>query len=272
MVGTGERDTTASTGAQLERLGWRFYGICLEDQPRRRAYLEAELARHGIQPRLHHAVRPTDAGGFPTIGYRGCFESHLACLHMAREDGARIAVIAEDDVMVMSAFDRSAVAIDRWLGERDWSVLYLGYLEDQSPAWHEPVRSVGPYVVESSGWHIQGCHFYAVNHTALDALIANFEERLAPGGHRISPDGVVSEFHRDGGIRPLMCVPNLAHQAPRVSSKSPTDTLKGRILDVPAGAALVEQVKRAQRERRSRRPMSAVVSEWNRRAADRTRA
>lgn len=258
-----------STGAQLARRGWKFYGITLRDQPRRRAYLEAELARHGIQPELHIAERPTDAGGFPEIGYRGCFESQLACLHRAREDGARVAVIAEDDVMLMSAFDRNALAIDDWLSDRDWSVLYLGYLEEQSPVWNEPVTPVGPHVVESSGWHVQGTQFYAVHQTALDALIANFEERLLPGGHRISPDGVVSEFHRDNDIRPLLCVPNLAHQAPRVSSKSPntTEALKAKILDIPAGAALVEQVKRAQRERRSRRPMSAIVAEWNQRAA-----
>ncbi len=257
-----------STGAQLARRGWRFYGICLVDQPRRKAYMEGELARHGIDVHVHLAERPTDADGFASIGFRGCFESQLACLRRAREDGARVAVVAEDDVMLMSAFDRNALSIDDWLSDRDWSVLYLGYLEEQSPVWHEPVTPVGPHVVESAGWHIQGSHFYAVHHTALDALIANFEERLVPGGHKISPDGVISEFHRDNGLRPLLCLPNLAHQAPRVSSTSPntTDSLKAKILDIPAGAALVEQVKRAQRERRSRRPMGAMVAEWNQRA------
>jgi GR25 family glycosyltransferase involved in LPS biosynthesis len=265
------RTAQQGIGGDLSSLGWRFYGVTTADQPRRQRYLEREFSRHGIDAAIHVAQRPTEADGFPSAGYRGCFESHLFCLRAARDDGARVAVVAEDDLMLMTEFDRRAVAIDRWLAGRTWSVLFLGYLEGQSPAWHEPVESVGPNVVAAAGWHVQGSHCYAVHRDALDAVIADFESRLVPGGHKISTDGVLSEFHRDNDMRPLLCVPNLAHQTTRLSGISPGQrSLKTRILAVPAAADAIGALKRLQRERRSRRPHSATVQEWNLRAARRS--
>ena len=91
------------------------------------------MGKLGVDVHLHLAERPPDAGGFPSIGARGCFESHLACLRAARDAEVEVAVMAEDDVVVGAAFARHVPAIERWLRDQDWSVLYLGYLEEQSP-------------------------------------------------------------------------------------------------------------------------------------------
>lgn len=254
-------------GRELAARGWRFYGIALRDQPQRRRRLEQEMRRLGVDVHVHLADRPPDAGGFESIGMRGCFESHLACLRTARDDGAEVAVVAEDDLMVAAAFARHAPAVERWLRDQDWSVLYLGYLEEQSPTWFEPVELVGPGVAAGEGWHTQGSHMYAVHSRALDALIANFEERQVEGGHKISPDGVISEFHRDEDIRPLFCVPNLAYQAPGQSSITSSSSLRNRILGVPTAARAIGVVKKVQRDRRGRRTPGDWVEDWNRRAA-----
>ena len=267
MGGRDDARGPVGTGAALMAKGWRFYGITTADRPERRAAMERELGRHGIVPTVHVSQRPSDAGGFESVGVRGCFESHLECLRTARAEGARVAVVAEDDVMVMSAFDRVAPAIDGWLRDRDWLMLYLGYLEDQSPLWTQPVEQVGDHVVASLGWEVQGSHFYAVHHTALDALIADFEARLEPGGHKISSDGVLNEFQRDQGSRPLLCLPNLAHQAPSVSGIAEGSSLRNRVLAVPAAAKAIGIAKRLQRERRGRQPVPEAARAWNERAA-----
>ena len=267
-VNSGSASTNGEVGAALEDRGWRFYGIALRDQPARRARLERQAGELGVDLHLHLAERPSGADGFVSSAMRGCFESHLACLRQAREDDAEVAAFLEDDVVVGKAFSRYMPGIEAWLRDRPWSLLYVGYLEDQSPTWFEPVELVGPGVAEGSGWHTQGTHFYVVHRRAIDALIANFEERQVPGGHKIAPDGVLSEFHRDEDIRPLFCVPNLAYQAPGESSTSPRFSLKNKLLGIPVAAKAIGVVKAAQRDRRGKSSPAEWVEDWNRRAAE----
>jgi hypothetical protein len=44
------------------------------------------------------AQRPVDAGAFPSIGARGCFESHLAVLREARDAKVQSLLLLEDDL------------------------------------------------------------------------------------------------------------------------------------------------------------------------------
>ena len=71
-----------------------------------------------------------------------------------------------------------------------------------SPAWTDPIELIGPHVAvvhgrSPRGAHFYGAHFYAVHERGFDSLIADFEARLLPGGHRISPDGVLIEWRFD---------------------------------------------------------------------------
>ena len=59
------------------------YVINLEDRTDRRAEMEQQLRRVGWQAAFVAAIRPVDAGDFPSVGARGCFLSHLATLKQA---------------------------------------------------------------------------------------------------------------------------------------------------------------------------------------------
>jgi hypothetical protein len=79
-----------------------IYLINLPERVDRKRELERELRSVGLQiddPRLVwiRAVRPLEAGEFPSIGARGCFLSHLTCLQSALELGHNRILILEDD-------------------------------------------------------------------------------------------------------------------------------------------------------------------------------
>ena len=60
-----------------------------------------ELERLGPIPGntgFYDASRPTEAADFPSIGARGCFESHLSVLRSARAAGAKSLLLLEDDL------------------------------------------------------------------------------------------------------------------------------------------------------------------------------
>jgi glycosyl transferase family 25 len=66
--------------------------VNLVDRPDRRREVIAELDRiGGMAPNIsfYDAHRPDDTGGFPSLGARGCFESHLAVLRSARDATSR---------------------------------------------------------------------------------------------------------------------------------------------------------------------------------------
>jgi hypothetical protein len=75
--------------------------INLVDRPDRRREMIGELNRiGGLAPNIgfFEAHRPTDPGGFPSIGARGCFESQLAVLRSARDANVQSLLLLEDDV------------------------------------------------------------------------------------------------------------------------------------------------------------------------------
>jgi glycosyl transferase, family 25 len=75
--------------------------INLVDRPDRRREMVGELNRiGGLAPNIdfHDAHRPTEAGGFPNIGARGCFESHLGILRSARDANVQSLLLLEDDL------------------------------------------------------------------------------------------------------------------------------------------------------------------------------
>lgn len=105
--------------------------VNLVDRPDRRREMIRELDRvGGAGPNVdfHDARRPDDPGGFPSIGARGCFESHLAVLRSARDAGARSLLLLEDDL----DFTRDAGArLGKLLAElsgRQWSFFYGAHL------------------------------------------------------------------------------------------------------------------------------------------------
>lgn len=107
----------------------RIYVLNLPHRRDRRREMEAELARIGLSfahpsVTLFPAIAPADPGEFPSLGARGCFESHLAMHRAILASGARRALILEDDASFARGFaERFADALPLLRGP-DWDLLY----------------------------------------------------------------------------------------------------------------------------------------------------
>jgi glycosyl transferase, family 25 len=257
--------TSTAVSPRLD--GWKAFAITTEDRPERMAHLGAELDRLPLRSAVRVGRRPLDAGGFSSPGERGCFESHLANLRRARDEGVEVALLVEDDAVVVGRVDRFLERVLDELSERDWSILLLGYQGAQSPISWSTLRLVTPHVAVATGWEVIGTHFIAVRGDRLDEIIEYFEERQLPGGHRIGVDGVFNEFRRDRGHDTLLCVPNLAHQGPSPSGITVSGTLRSRLLSASAIRTPLLRIKRLMWDIAAYVPPRVVVSAWNLRAA-----
>ena len=69
------------------------------------------------------ARRPADAGPFPSVGARGCYESHLAIVRRAITDGVGRLLILEDDLDFSPDIDRFQRAMMA-LAAKPWDIFY----------------------------------------------------------------------------------------------------------------------------------------------------
>jgi hypothetical protein len=210
----------------------------------RRRAITRELARGGmpLEPgrvELFAAVRPEGPGGFPSLGARGCFLSHLAALRQARDAGRARLLLIEDDLQI--APDLAAVqdALVDQLRAADWGFVYFGHALDLEPTpTHSPVlrRHDGP---------IGLTHFYGVNGPVLDRLVAYLESVLTrppghPDGGPMYNDGALSMFRaRNPDVVTLVARPSLGRQR-----ASRSDIADARWFDrLPVVNALVEAAR-----------------------------
>jgi hypothetical protein len=177
-----------------------------------------------------------------------------------------VAVLVEDDAVVVRRFGRLVAPIADELSGLDWAICHLGYLRNQSPCLGDRLELVTPHLGQSKGWEVAGAHFVAVNGDRIDEVIADFEARLEPGGHRIGADGVYNEFTRNQGLSPLLSLPNLARQAPSPSGIAGVRQLRTRLLYVAPVRTVAEAVKRAAWDLQSWTPPTLEVRWWNLRA------
>ncbi len=105
----------------------------------RRREIRQQLTRFGLSlerdpVRLFPAIRPTETGGFPSLGARGCFLSHLGVLQQARAERVRRLLILEDDFDFADGLTerRLAQVLDD-LSSRPWAMFYGGHRLQQAP-------------------------------------------------------------------------------------------------------------------------------------------
>src|SRR5690242_13217350 len=104
----------------------RTYLINLPERTDRLRSARREFARVGWDGvTVFPACRFDSAGGFQSIGARGCFHSHLACLTRALEDRCGDVLILEDDIMLPSSLPALTPSILRQLRERAWDLAYF---------------------------------------------------------------------------------------------------------------------------------------------------
>jgi GR25 family glycosyltransferase involved in LPS biosynthesis len=164
--------------------------INLEHRRDRRFAMERQLSRIGWHAKFFPAIRPRDAAGFPSIGARGCFLSHLAALRSARDVGVQRLVILEDDVNFAPDFTEQWELVMSGLETREWSIFYAGHA--MGPTRLGLVR-ISPNI------GVQCTHFMVINGHAISTLIAGLEGILSrPAGHPLG-----GPMHLDGAYSTL---------------------------------------------------------------------
>lgn len=202
--------------------------VCVINLPHRkdrRRQITAELNRVGMWLAPNHveifpAVRPTEAAGFPTIGYRGCFMSHLGVLKYALKAKARNVLIIEDDLTISDRFKTDEKALIDQLDDTRWGMCYFGHGLD------DPPRDVQTKLRVYEQQVMLG-HFYAVHHTMFEPMI-DFKEAMLrrppghPDGGPQSHDGALWTFRQaHPECTTLVTTPNLGWQRSSMSDNTP---------------------------------------------------
>ncbi len=191
------------------------YAVNLPERKDRRLFIVKELEEAGMPLTPHKveifpAIRPDEAGGFPSIGARGCFSSHVAILKQAKQEGLSNILIVEDDLEISQKFRTDQAIIVEQLCQQDWDFVYFGHIEEVEPK--SPVALV-PF---SEG--VMTTHFYAVNGRIFDRLLRFLEdvEQRPPGhpdGGPMHLDGAYSTFrYQNPDVVTLIASPNLGSQ------------------------------------------------------------
>jgi len=110
----------------------RIYVINLPSREDRRREICRQLNAHGIDlygsgVELFPGVRPDSAGGFRSVGARGCFMSHLAILQQAVIRKYKRILILEDDLNFVPDFGPRSLACINQLEHTRWHFFYGGH-------------------------------------------------------------------------------------------------------------------------------------------------
>jgi hypothetical protein len=179
----------------------------------RRREMERQLSLVSWQADFYDAIRPNEAGGFPSIGARGCFLSHLSVLRQARDDKVDMLMVLEDDLSFGRDFLDLWKRVEPDLLGRAASpcVFYLGHylnLQDDGLVQLLPETAV------------RCCHFMVLTSPALPLITDEFERILArPPGHAdggpMHVDGAYSTIRaRHPRLKTFAHAPALGFQRP----------------------------------------------------------
>lgn len=192
----------------------------------------AEFARAGWErgpsrPQVYAAQKFEDRDGFPSVGVRGAYFSHWACLRRAWSEGCRNVLILEDDVALSSALPALTPSITAWLDAHEWDFIYFGHHDTgaipnaAAKTKVDDLRFI-PWTAE-----ITGLHFYAVNKRVLEPLNAHLDRNSsgskASQEHYPMPvDGAFNIFRfRHPATKTFIAVPKLGWQRPSRSDITP---------------------------------------------------
>jgi len=177
---------------------FQAYVINLESRVDRREQMARQLAMVGWEAEFFPAVRPDDAGGFETIGARGCFMSHLNVLRKAAAQDRHV-IVLEDDLNFSDRFDRLWPAAAENLSPTAWSIFYPGHLlQDVSPGLH--------FVDSKKG--LWCTHFMVVHKQSISTIVSALDTILSrPPGHPLG-----GPMHVDAAYNLIR------HQNPKLST------------------------------------------------------
>lgn len=161
--------------------------VNMADRTDRRREVEEELVRSGLKhPKVEFfsAVTASELNGFPSLGARGCFLSHLGVLRTALGRNYQSVLVMEDDLTLSTNFPRVQREIATRLSQNDWAFAYFGYtdLSRKSPRG----------VMQTCDEPLGQTHFYGIRQPYIGLLVAYLEELLTrpPGDPRGGPQHV----------------------------------------------------------------------------------
>lgn len=197
----------------------RIFIINLPARTDRQAEIAAQLKAIGLSLddanlELFPAVRPDAPEGFPSIGARGCFMSHLSVLRTAQRLGLRRVAIFEDDLDFSADFNTRIASIIDQLESVNWSMFYGGYHMTRMPG--DPAHRG---LVESQPDELIGTtHFVVFQGEAISAAVRYLEQILGrPAGDSdggpMHVDGAYNWFRRaNPRFKTVLATPELGFQ------------------------------------------------------------
>lgn len=191
------------------------YAINLPERKDRRREITRELEGAGMPLRpgkveMFPAVRPTEPLGFPSIGARGCFLSHLGILNRALDRKLSRVLIVEDDLTLSRLIHTHLGDLVRELDSKPWGIVYLGHVE--------AVSDSGPPRLTPVDRPLMTSHFYAVNGPVIRRLRDYLDEVLQrqpgdPHGGPMHYDGALNMFRQfNPDVQSYLAEPNLGKQ------------------------------------------------------------
>jgi hypothetical protein len=227
-----------------------IYIINLLTRTDRKVEMEQQLRRIGLSLEsrnieLFAAVRPVEAGGFPSIGARGCFMSHLGVLENARARGFKSILILEDDFDFSRDFNLRFEGIEDHLQKNTWDLFYGGALNSLAAPQLSGASAV-PAIHPAAG--IMGSHCIAINKKGIDRLVPYFEAILSrPAGHAeggpMHVDGAYSWFRsQNPDMVTLIAHPEIGHQRSSATDIHPQKWYERSALTGPV-VSLVRKLK-----------------------------
>lgn len=192
--------------------------INLETVPERRKYAQDVFHRLGIPARFFTAKRHPQGGRY------GCFDSHIQVVRRAYDAGLDTVLVFEDDIVPTPACTPDGIApmATFMKTDRDWDILYLGYIPC-SMAWAGAPFLLAPLAAPG-----------ILRYNPITAHALCYSRR---GMHKILHGGyedVIGKIHYDIwlarlGLRTYCCLPMLFEQQFSFSSSIPAYNLLEQI-------------------------------------------
>lgn len=197
----------------------RIFIINLPSRTDRQAEIALQLKAIGLSlaegcVELFPAVRPDAPEGFPSIGARGCFMSHLGVLRTAQRLGLQRVAIFEDDLDFAADFNKRIQPLLGQLASANWSMFYGGYHLEQTLAG----QPCGALLEAQSDGLIGTTHFVVFQGAAIAAAVRYLEAILArpagdPDGGPMHVDGAYNWFRRaNPQFKTVLAIPELGFQ------------------------------------------------------------
>jgi len=197
----------------------KIYIINLPERKDRLAEINSELNKINLS--INHqaievfpAIKPVSAGGFESIGARGCFMSHLSVLKKALIDNCESILILEDDVNFSKNFEADLSHIIDLIKDLNWYFLYGGH-DIAYTCEHSEQLSIKKIPPNQP---IVTAHFVAMKRKTIIKVVDELEKMLSrkPGDVRGGPmhvDGAYSRIRAENhGFNTYAVTPPLAYQ------------------------------------------------------------